>query len=241
MLSIIQGVDGLDARNRIGSGGTHPSVASRRITRAAKGIRTQQFPGEVLLSTTALENGTLTIPKERCLSSDNRLSFLGPTERLFWLTIGGTPSMKRLPKNLVVAVGVAVLLIGVLFVAAYAMPAPAPLEVVDVPQQGAVTTTVAAKTMDIDRHREVSRRAFPGRLAEGRPFGHHCRSIQALAHRHRMKSPSTAPSAIAPKGIAISSAPMAARPASSIRLCRTAAAWSTASPATTAARSTRPA
>ena len=54
--------------------------------------------------------------------------------------------MKRLPKNLVVAVGVAVLLIGVLFVAVYAMPAPAPLEVIDVPQQGAVTTTVAAKT-----------------------------------------------------------------------------------------------
>ena len=53
--------------------------------------------------------------------------------------------MKSLPKNLVVAVGVAVLLIGVLFVAAYAMPAPAPQEV-DVPQQGAVTTTVAAKT-----------------------------------------------------------------------------------------------
>ena len=53
--------------------------------------------------------------------------------------------MKSLPKNLVVAVGVAVLLIGVLFVAAYATPAPV-LQIVDVPQQGAVTTTVAAKT-----------------------------------------------------------------------------------------------
>ena len=85
MPRIVRGAHGLDARNRIGTDGTHPSVASRRITRTAKGIRTQQFPGEVLLSTTALENGTPTIPKERCLSRDNLPTLLAPPNVRFSL------------------------------------------------------------------------------------------------------------------------------------------------------------
>ena len=78
--------------------------------------------------------------------------------------------MKRLPKNLVVAVGVAVLLIGVLFVAAYAMPAPAPLEVVDC-RNRAQSLRLSRQDAGPDRHQKVARRALPGRLAKGRPFG----------------------------------------------------------------------
>ena len=86
--------------------------------------------------------------------------------------------MKRLPKNLVVAVGVAVLLIGVLFVAAYAMPAPAPLEVVDVPQQGAVTTTVAAKT-DLTATKKSPVMPF---LADWQKAGHSDVTAEAFNH-----------------------------------------------------------
>ncbi|MCU0503343.1 MAG: cytochrome c3 family protein, partial [Anaerolineae bacterium] len=86
--------------------------------------------------------------------------------------------MKRLPKNLVVAVGVAVLLIGVLFVAAYAMPAPAPLEV-DVPQQGAVTTTVAAKTMDMTATEKSPVVPF---LTEWQKSGHSDITAEAFKH-----------------------------------------------------------
>jgi len=70
MPRIVRGAHGLDARNRTGPDGTHPSVASRRITRTARGSATavsrrcstvHQVPGMC----------TPMIPKERCLSSDN--------------------------------------------------------------------------------------------------------------------------------------------------------------------------
>ena len=85
--------------------------------------------------------------------------------------------MKSLPKNLVVAVGVAALLIGVLFVAAYAMPAPAPQEV-DVPQQGAVTTTVAAKT-DLTATKKSPVMPF---LADWQKAGHADVTAEAFNH-----------------------------------------------------------
>ena len=86
--------------------------------------------------------------------------------------------MKSSPKNLVVAIGVAVLLIGVLFAAAYAMPAPAPQEA-DVPQQGAVTTTVAAKTVDLTATKKSPVMPF---LADWQKAGHSDVTAEAFNH-----------------------------------------------------------
>jgi hypothetical protein len=86
--------------------------------------------------------------------------------------------MRSLPKNLVVAVGVAVLLIGVLFVAAHAMPATAPQEG-DIPQQGAVTTTIAAKTADLTATKKSPVVPF---LADWQKAGHSDPTAEAFKH-----------------------------------------------------------